>query len=218
MQRQRTWSAIRGNGSPRATIRLGRNAGGPEVCDTVPARRGSPALRAFTLLEIMIVVAIMGIMMGTGIPLVVKAWKKAPMAKALSDFQEVCGAARRDAIMKGKPVKLAIYPQEARFEVEGSGGKAAGSTPVGLSAIGATSESAGTAGHFPREVQIELLDINKLPHEFRNDEKCTVRFFPNGTCDELTIILLSDQGERRAIMLEVTTSLAIIETDMTRVR
>ena len=177
-------------------------------------------VRGFTLLEIMIVVAIMGIMMGTGIPIVVKAWKKAPMAKALSDFQEVCGAARRDAIMKGKPVRLVIYPQEGRFEVDGSGGKAAGSssTPVGLSAIGATSESAGTAGHFPREIQIELLDINKLPHEFRNDEKCYVRFFPNGTCDELTIILLSDQGERRAIMLEVTTSLAIVESDMTRVR
>lgn len=166
----------------------------------------------------MIVVAIMGIMMATGVPLVVKAWKKAPMAKALSDFQEVCGAARRDAIMKGKQVDLIIYPQEGRFAVAGSGSKAAGSRPVGLAAIGATSEDAGTAGHFPSQVQIELLDINKLPHEFRNDESCRVRFFPNGTCDELTIILFSDQGERRAIMLEVTTGLAIVESDVTRIR
>ena len=74
------------------------------------------------------------------------------------------------------------------------------------------------AGQFPPEVQIELLDINKLPHEFKSDESCKVRFFPNGTCDELTVILLSDQGERREIMLEVTTGLTMVESDPLRFR
>ena len=41
-------------------------------------------------------------------------------------------------------------------------------------------------------------------------------FFPNGTCDELTLILLSDRGEQRAVLLEVTTSLAMVENDTSK--
>ncbi len=39
-----------------------------------------------------------------------------------------------------------------------------------------------------------------------------MRFFPNGTCDELTLVLRSDRNEYRKISLEVTTALARVET------
>jgi hypothetical protein len=52
-----------------------------------------------------------------------------------------------------------------------------------------------------------------LPHEFREDDYARVRFFPNGTCDELTLILLAEGGERREITLEVTTGLVNVESD-----
>ena len=41
-----------------------------------------------------------------------------------------------------------------------------------------------------------------------------VRFYPNGTCDELTLVLLSERQERRNIWLEVVTGLAFMETDI----
>jgi hypothetical protein len=63
-------------------------------------------------------------------------------------------------------------------------------------------------------VIIELLDINKLGHEFRDDDFARVRFFPNGTCDELALVLLGEGGERREITLEVTTGLAGVESDV----
>jgi hypothetical protein len=63
-----------------------------------------------------------------------------------------------------------------------------------------------------------MLDINKLRHDFLNDESARVRFLPNGTCDELTLILLSDRGERREIMLEITTGLATVESDPLKFR
>jgi Tfp pilus assembly protein FimT len=166
----------------------------------------------------MIVVGIMAILVTTGVPLVVKAWKKAPMAKALSEFVEVCSQARAQAIMQGKEVDLMLYPQEGRFSVGNSGGTAVSSGFMQVSIAGGTSPRAGTSGQFPREIQIELLDINKLRHEFRNDETAKVRFFPNGTCDELTLIILSDQGERREILLEITTGLAMVESDPTHFR
>jgi len=177
------------------------------------------SLFGLTMLEIMIVVGIMGLLVLMSVPIVVKAWKRAPMASALTDFQEVCGAARRDAIMRGKEVDLIIYPQEGRFAVNGGKTSANHNSIIGrVSPAGGTSEDAASSGQFPPQVHIQLLDINKLPHEFRNDESCKVRFFPNGSCDELTIVLLSDDGEQREIMLEVTTSLAIIETDPSKFR
>ena len=66
-----------------------------------------------------------------------------------------------------------------------------------------------------------MLDINQassmisrlalIPRE-------SARFFPNGTCDELTLILLSEKGERCEILLEVTTGLADVEWDPNKFR
>jgi prepilin-type N-terminal cleavage/methylation domain-containing protein len=183
------------------------------------ARSRTSSLGGFTLLEIMIVVGIMGVILTMGVPIVYKAWKKAPMAKALSELQEVCSQARAQAIMQGRKVELIFYPREKRFAVGGSAaapvpGAPGASAPMSLT--GSVS-AAGKAGQLPAEVDFEMLDINKLRHDFRLDETARVRFFPNGTCDELTVILLSDRGERRAVMLEVTTGLAQIESDLTRV-
>jgi len=170
---------------------------------------------AFTLLEIMIVVGIMGILLTMGVPIVYRAWNRAPMAKALSEVIEVCSRARAVAIMQGKPVDLMFYPLEGRFAVAG----AAASTERGprVPLAGAISGS-GDSGQLPPEIMIEMLDINKLKHDFRLDETARVRFFPNGTCDELTLILLSDRGERREILLEVTTGLASVESDVSKFR
>ena len=40
-----------------------------------------------------------------------------------------------------------------------------------------------------------------------------MRFYPNGTSDEMSVVLLSDQNERRNIWLEVVTGLPELETD-----
>ncbi len=166
---------------------------------------------AFTLLEIMMVVGIMGIIMATGVPIVYRAWKKAPMAKALSEVVEVCSRARAVAIMQGHPVDLIFYPQEGRFAV--SGGTGAGGDRGPRVPLAGPISGSGDSGQLPPEVTIQMLDINKLPHDFRLDESARVRFFPNGTCDELTLVLHSDRGEQRAVLLEVTTSLANVVND-----
>ena len=59
------------------------------------------APRAFTLIEIMIVVGIMGIVMAMSVPIVYKVWRKAPMRQAVKDIVEVCSHARARAIMQG---------------------------------------------------------------------------------------------------------------------
>jgi len=175
--------------------------------------------RAFTLIEIMIVVAIMGVVLTMSVPIVYKAWHKAPMSKAVSEIMEVCSHARQQAIMKGVQVDVVFHPKEGRFEVgSGPAGIAEQSTnnaapaPSFSSGI-VSSSSSGFSGRLSEKIAIELMDINKLPHEFREDDLAHVRFFPNGTCDELTLILVSDQNERRELTLEVTTGLLSVESD-----
>jgi len=169
---------------------------------------------AFTLLEVMIVVGIMGIMLTIGVPIVYKVWHRAPINQAIADAVEVLSNARARAILQGKQVDVVFHPKEGRLEIRGAGGSQANKGPVsvGLSAhIGS-----GTSATFPDRVLIEMLDINKLQHDFRDDDEAVIRFFPDGTSDELSLVLVSDQNERREITLEVTTALASVEIDPRR--
>ena len=146
--------------------------------------RRSTTHRGFTLIEIMIVVAIMGMVLTMGVPIVYKAWHKAPMSQAVSDIIEVCSHARQHSIMQGKEVDVVFHPREGRFEV-GSGPAGAAELATNKAAVapsfasGVVSSSAsGFSGRLSEKIAIELMDINKLPHEFREDDLAHVRFFP----------------------------------------
>lgn len=169
----------------------------------------------------MVVIGIMGVILTMGVPVVYRAWHKAPMSKAVSEIMEVCSHARADAIMHGQEVDVIFHPKERRFEV-GSAGvpeiqpAAASVTNSAFTEVVGPSTGSGRSGRLPDSIGIELMDINKLPHEFRNDDLARVRFFPNGTCDELTLILVSERSERRELTLEVTTGLMDVESDPRR--
>jgi len=166
---------------------------------------------AFTLIEIMVVVAIMGIILTIGIPSIYQLSKKEGMRKAVSDVWEVCNSARAQAIFRGAPVEVVFHPTERRFEI-GSGN--APQPQEGTDFIvekPAPQSGSGQSGQFSDDILIEMLDINLL--EYRESDVARVRFFPNGTCDELTLILRSSRNEWRAISLEVTTGRVNIESD-----
>jgi prepilin-type N-terminal cleavage/methylation domain-containing protein len=142
---------------------------------------------AFTLIEIMIVVAIMGLVLAMGVPSFVRALRKEGIYKASSDLMEACKQARSDAILKGQPAELVMHPVDGTFEVPGS-------FPL---------------TQFPENVHIDILGVNFIQYE--NMDEAHVSFFPNGTSDEFTIVLTSDQHETRKISLDVVTALADLE-------
>ena len=178
------------------------------------ARVGSARPSGFTLIELMVVVGIMGILLTMGVPIVYKVLHRAPINQAITDTVEVLSNARARAILQGHEVDVVFHPKEGRLELQGGGGAQASKGPVttGFSAGVGT----GTSARFSERVLIEMLDINKLPHDFRDDDQATIRFFPDGTSDELSLVLVSDQNERREITLEITTGLASVEIDPRR--
>jgi len=193
-------------------MRPGRHSGAAERRQSALAA-APPG--AFTLIEIMIVVAILGIVMSMGVPAIYRAQQKEGLRKAVSDIVEVCSNARAQAILRGTTVALRIRPQEGLLEVAAApppaGAQPAGSgEPPAGGAPGAPPPRAGLCARIPDRVSFEMVDVNFV--EYKDAEEARVRFHPNGTCDEMTLVLRSDRNEYRKITLEVTTGLASVET------
>lgn len=177
-----------------------------------PGTRGRsslPTVRAFTLIEIMIVVGLIAILMSVSIPAFVSAQNKQPMRTALQGVMEACATARAQAILRGSMVELRIRPQDYTFDVAPTG--ASGNSLSG----GTRPEPKAGDGHavfsvkLPTEVGIEELAINF--QLLKDAEAVGVRFRPNGTSDEFTVVLRSLHGELRKITLDPVTARADYE-------
>ena len=174
----------------------------------------APRLRAFTLIEIMIVVAIMGLIAAMSVPTIYQISKKEGMRRAISDLKDVCSNARAQAIFSGKPTSVMFHPTERRFEVSGSSAPAATDPETGgeRSAPG-PAPGTGLTGIIPDDVTLEMLDVNMF--EYKDSEWTVVRFSEMGTSDEMTIILRDADNKYRKLTLEPTTGLLLVG-DLTR--
>ncbi len=150
--------------------------------------------RGFTLIEIMVVVAIIGLIMGVGVPTLYRMFHKTGFRKTLSDLTDVLTVARRQAILKGVTTEVIIHPQERRWEVAGA--------------------DVGASGGLARSAQIDdattvdLLFVNQ--RNYIDAAEGRIRFFPNGTSDEMTLILRSPKGEQLGMTLDITTGLVSV--------
>jgi prepilin-type N-terminal cleavage/methylation domain-containing protein len=171
----------------------------------------------FTLIEIMIVVAIMAIVMTMSVPIVYKTWRKAPMRKAVSDVVEVCSHARARAIMQGVMTEVVIYPKENRLGLGGAASPPRSAGEAGAApAINAPATSgSGLSAQLSDRIIIETLDINMSGVEYNDAEVAKIHFYPNGISDEMRMILFDGQ-ERFGIELEITTGLASVVRDPLR--
>jgi prepilin-type N-terminal cleavage/methylation domain-containing protein len=178
----------------------------------MPCRRAS--LEAFTLIEIMMVVAIIGLVMTMGVPAILRAKQQEPMRKAVNDVMEICSHARAQAILHGVTMAVVFHPQSrqvalASAETAGPAGDSAQpNVPAGDSKPSTAGASSLNSGQFADSITLDMLDINLL--EYKDADVARVRFFPNGTSDEMTLILHS-RDQYRKITLEVTTGLASME-------
>ena len=180
---------------------------------------------AFTLIEIMVVCAIIGIVMTIAIPSIYRQLHPESMQKAVNDIKEACDLARGHAVLNGSTMKLVINNREKQISVVQ--GEAKRSEPVSMDRLESKSVSGeewrmpdreqapAAAGVFTAKladsIRIEGIRLNLM--DYTEDEVVEVNFYKNGTCDEFSMFLLSRENERRQLWLEVATALLDFETD-----
>jgi len=178
----------------------------------MPCRRAS--LGAFTLIEIMMVVAIIGLVMTMGVPSILRATRQEPMRKAVNDVMEICSHARAQAILHGVTMTVVFHPQSGQVALASvktanpPDSSSPSNVPMSESKPSTADAPLLNSAQFADGIILDMLDINLL--EYKDADEARVRFFPNGTSDEMTLILHSGDQYRK-ITLEVTTGLASVE-------
>ena len=143
--------------------------------------------RGFTLIEVMMVVAILGLIATMGLPSFLHMMRREGMRKAEYEMVEACTEARRAAIMHNEKTLLVLHPLMGTFEVPGAFPQA----------------------QLPNDVAIDILGVNFI--QLEKADQASVCFFPNGTSDEFTILLHSAGGRYEKIYLDTITALPQIE-------
>lgn len=186
-------------------------------------RGGRPSGRfsaGFTLLELMIVIGIAAVMMTVAVPFVGGVMNRRPIVQATNDILNVLGQARAQAILKGRPAVVRIFPREGIFTALPAGVLSRSSSDD--VAEGIASDFSGLSGEeslgkpvataqLNEDIVLEMVDVNFL--ERKLDETAEAVFYPNGTCDQLTIIFQLDSKQWRKISLDVITGMASFEVD-----
>ncbi|MGD0614836.1 MAG: type II secretion system protein, partial [Verrucomicrobiota bacterium] len=73
--------------------------------DRVPRGR-----RAFTLIEIMVVVGIIGMIAAMGVPTLYRMLHREGFGKTVGDVMDLCSAARARAILQGSTTQIVFHP------------------------------------------------------------------------------------------------------------
>jgi len=158
---------------------------------------------AYSLIEIMMVLAVISLVLGFGLPAIIRWDKGQSFQSVISDLVDLCNTARTRAILRCEPVDLVFEPGRRLALIESD--QDVKPSQVKLTGL----PTMRTSVYFPDDIYFEMLDVNFV--EYKDAEQCRVRFYPNGTCEELTVVLRSSDGRFAKLALEPTTSIPKVE-------
>jgi type II secretion system protein H len=88
--------------------------------------------RGFTLVEVLVVIAILGITAAAVVPALARATTEDDVTRAAGSFERVAVAARTTALERATPVELILVPESGRFWVRLVDGTAIDSGTIAL--------------------------------------------------------------------------------------
>ncbi|MBI4327716.1 MAG: hypothetical protein HY674_20990 [Chloroflexi bacterium] len=162
----------------------------------------------------MIVISIVAIVITAGVPMMFRAMQKNELLKAVNDVVEGCSHARARAILQGVPTDFVIRAEDGNLSIQtapvrkGQAFKSEDGTLIPKEAMEKPTAALAFYGQLGEDVIVRFLDVNFKDHMELPEAR--VRFYPNGTSDEFTIVIESQDGQRK-IALDVVTGLADVQ-------
>jgi prepilin-type N-terminal cleavage/methylation domain-containing protein len=204
-------------GSPVRRARGGDDPGRPLARPVeAAATRNRQTRRGFTLIEIMVVAGIIAVIMTVSIPAIYRHFHPDSIIKATREIMDICRDARARAILNCEETILVLRIKDRRIDIV-SGGK-----PASASALAeeidapqpvAKPASQGTSSSYALSDYLTFEEVGINGETWSEDDEAYVRFKPNGTCDAMSIVLLSAKSERRNIFLDEATGMVDFEVD-----
>jgi len=183
-----------------------------------------PVMRAenegFTLVEIMVVIGILTMVLALGAPSFVRILKKEPLRQAASDLVEALSHARAQAILQGvttefvlnsdgaMTVRLAPEDRPEATTIAMDPDDPASAPPVAKPNASPGFTMPPFSARLHQDIAVALIELN-LRNQMEAEET-RVRFHPNGTSDDFTILIESRAGMRK-VFLDSITGLADME-------
>jgi hypothetical protein len=175
----------------------------------------------------MIVCAIIGMVLAISIPTIYRYFHPDSLEGTVRSLMEACSHARARAILNGTYTELVIRPLDRTYQVTQGSSPMPTEQPARLESHNVAGEEwrmedrqptpaadDGISGRIGDKIIIEMIDVNFVEH--KDAEIARVRFYPNGTSDEFTIVLRGENDQWRKISLEVVTGLADLSSDPTK--
>ena len=159
----------------------------------------------FTLVEMMVVVAIMGLLLGLAMLNFRAISQKEPLEQAVSDVEGLCRRARTEAIVKSRPMDLTINSETGQLLLS-TAPHAVNTLDSETGVLIAMVEEAFAIDQasLPPDVEMEII----IPENIMDSETpgvVVIRFYPNGTAEPLQgLIVLPGEGVYTMILDPVT--------------
>lgn len=184
---------------------------------------------AFTLIELMLVIMISIIILGWGLPNFLRSFEKQGIVKASFDVLEGCNQARAYSILSGKTAELIIRAGDGQMSIREAQGprlirhwndheilqnvgdqtsQNEDQNAQNENQNAETQKALAFKKSLEDEVSVEMIDVNFIDQ--MQFPEAIVRFFPNGTSDEFTIVLRIED-EWRKITLDPICGVARLE-------